>query len=84
MDSNQMRRETITAGTRSTGLRSVRKTHKVRDTYARLHNPPLTIHSNITGRSPAFKQLQFHQNCAPRIRRLIAFPLLSHPPFMPL
>ncbi|KAF1913046.1 hypothetical protein BDU57DRAFT_457488 [Ampelomyces quisqualis] len=28
MDSNQMRRETITAGTRSTGLRSVRKTHK--------------------------------------------------------
>jgi hypothetical protein len=30
MDSNQMRRETITAGTRSTGLRSVRKTHKVR------------------------------------------------------
>lgn len=29
MDSNQMRRETITAGTRSTGLRSVRKTHKV-------------------------------------------------------
>lgn len=30
MDANQMRRETITAGTRSTGLRSVRKTHKVR------------------------------------------------------
>lgn len=30
MDSNQMRRETITAGSRSTGLRSVRKTHKVR------------------------------------------------------
>lgn len=29
MDTNQMRRETITAGTRSTGLRSVRKTHKV-------------------------------------------------------
>lgn len=29
MDSNQMRRETITAGTRSTGLRAVRKTHKV-------------------------------------------------------
>jgi hypothetical protein len=29
MDANQMRRETITAGTRSTGLRSVRKTHKV-------------------------------------------------------
>ncbi|KAH7371391.1 hypothetical protein BKA66DRAFT_186086 [Pyrenochaeta sp. MPI-SDFR-AT-0127] len=28
MDTNQMRRETITAGTRSTGLRSVRKTHK--------------------------------------------------------
>ncbi|KAF1850744.1 uncharacterized protein K460DRAFT_361515 [Cucurbitaria berberidis CBS 394.84] len=28
MDANQMRRETITAGTRSTGLRSVRKTHK--------------------------------------------------------
>jgi hypothetical protein len=30
MDANQMRRETITAGSRSTGLRSVRKTHKVR------------------------------------------------------
>jgi hypothetical protein len=29
MDLNQIRRETITAGTRSTGLRSVRKTHKV-------------------------------------------------------
>jgi hypothetical protein len=29
MDANQIRRETITAGTRSTGLRSVRKTHKV-------------------------------------------------------
>jgi hypothetical protein len=29
MDPNQIRRETITAGTRSTGLRSVRKTHKV-------------------------------------------------------
>lgn len=29
MDANQMRRETITAGTRSTGLRNVRKTHKV-------------------------------------------------------
>jgi hypothetical protein len=57
MDSNQMRRETITAGTRSTGLRSVRKTHKVRDTYVRLHNLPLMIHSNITGRSLAFKQL---------------------------
>ncbi|KAF1939799.1 hypothetical protein EJ02DRAFT_351448 [Clathrospora elynae] len=28
MDANQMRRDTITAGTRSTGLRSVRKTHK--------------------------------------------------------
>lgn len=30
MDPDQMRRETITAGMRSTGLRSVRKTHKVR------------------------------------------------------
>ena len=29
MDPDQMRRETITAGMRSTGLRSVRKTHKV-------------------------------------------------------
>lgn len=29
MDTNQMRRESITAGSRSTGLRSVRKTHKV-------------------------------------------------------
>lgn len=29
MDSNQMRRETITAGMRSTGLRTVRRTHKV-------------------------------------------------------
>ncbi|KAF2127592.1 hypothetical protein P153DRAFT_358464 [Dothidotthia symphoricarpi CBS 119687] len=28
MDSNQMRRETITAGMRSTGLRTVRRTHK--------------------------------------------------------
>ena len=36
MDSNQMRRETITAGTRSTRLRSVRKTHKVCSTMTRL------------------------------------------------
>jgi hypothetical protein len=35
MDSNQMRRETITAGTRSTGLRSVRKTHKVSSSIPR-------------------------------------------------
>jgi hypothetical protein len=36
MDPNQMRRETITAGSRSTGLRSVRKTHKVRSI---IHTP---------------------------------------------
>jgi hypothetical protein len=34
MDTNQLRRESITAGSRSTGLRSVRKTHKV----CRLHD----------------------------------------------
>jgi hypothetical protein len=39
MDSNQMRRETITAGTRSTGLRSVRKTHKVRSHYCLAPRP---------------------------------------------
>ena len=34
MDPDQMRRETIQAGMRSTGLRSVRKTHKVCHNHA--------------------------------------------------
>jgi hypothetical protein len=49
MDANQMRRETITAGTRSTGLRSVRKTHKVCLVCSlesmSLQSHPLTCHS---------------------------------------
>jgi hypothetical protein len=54
MDSNQMRRETITAGSRSTGLRSVRKTHKVRSLpFEAILCPTLTLDSNITGRSLA-------------------------------
>jgi hypothetical protein len=75
MDSNQMRRETITAGTRSTGLRSVRKTHKVRSTPAYPRNPPLTILSNIIGRNPAFEHL--HQRRAPRTSQQITSHYLS-------
>lgn len=47
MDANQMRRETITAGTRSTGLRSVRKTHKVRYTSP-FHTTLLKLVANTT------------------------------------
>ncbi len=52
MDTNQMRRETITAGTRSTGLRSVRKTHKVCCNAGMFHrNHVLTTRSNTTGKN---------------------------------
>ena len=58
MDSNQMRRETITAGARSTGLRSVRKTHKVCvDSALSSKRLLLIIRSNITGRNLAFEKL---------------------------
>jgi hypothetical protein len=46
MDTNQMRRETITAGTRSTGLRSVRKTHKV--SYRRSALTRYVAHSSLS------------------------------------
>lgn len=61
MDSNQMRRETITAGTRSTGLRSVRKTHKVcLLTLLRLIFLLTLLSSNTTGRNPEYDVDNLH------------------------
>jgi hypothetical protein len=58
MDPNQIRRETITAGTRSTGLRSVRKTHKVcEDCRTVSLRSLLIVCSNTTGRSLASEWL---------------------------
>jgi hypothetical protein len=70
MDSNQMRRETITAGTRSTGLRSVRKTHKVCQCISiSTSTSQLTMYSNTTGRSPASEQYPRVPTPAKHIKR---------------
>jgi hypothetical protein len=53
MDPDQMRRETITAGMRSTGLRSVRKTHKVYNSIVAALQQSLTSSSNTTGNALA-------------------------------
>lgn len=63
MDPNQIRRETITAGTRSTGLRSVRKTHKVRFTTSFHCCSNANCLSNTTGRSLVSEQL-FTSSCS--------------------
>jgi hypothetical protein len=90
MDSNQMRRETITAGTRSTGLRSVRKTHKVRyyPYSIPVHhllspsNTSLIHNSNITGRSLASEQLPLRscRSCCAFDRTTRLLPRLPRPP----
>jgi hypothetical protein len=54
MDVNMLRRETV--GVRGTGLRSVRKQHKVCTMAVWHHCLLLTFSSNTTGRSPAFEQ----------------------------
>lgn len=55
MDTDQARRDTVTGGMRGTGLRAVRKQHKVSHASHRsiCGGAGLTHISNITGRSPA-------------------------------
>jgi len=57
MDTDQMRQETVTGGMRGTGLRSVRKQHKVRMMHVVCMPPILTHCSNTTGRSHVFERL---------------------------
>jgi hypothetical protein len=63
MDPDQMRRETITAGMRSTGLRSVRKTHKVLDSVVTILQRSLTSPSNTTGNALASEPFDSYFAC---------------------
>jgi hypothetical protein len=58
-----MRRETITAGMRSTGLRSVRKTHKVFGSVVTTLQQSLTSPSNTTGNVLASELIDSYFAC---------------------
>ena len=75
MDPDQMRRETIQAGMRSTGLRSVRKTHKVRHVTKSGMIFSLIFYSNTTGRSHVYEHADLSLTTPrPRIPLRLATP----------